>query len=360
VSGVFRIGVSRSQLSDGERAKILADPGFGRFFSDHMSLIYWDANTGWHGACVTELKPFSLHPGCLALHYAQGVFEGLKAYGRPDGSVWLFRPLLNARRFRQSAARLALPQLSDDLFLSSLVSLVQVDRAWVPTGDGECSLYLRPFMFGADVGLAVRPSQSVTYAVIASPAAPYFPDGINGMRLWVGKYPRAWPGGTGSAKFGGNYSSNLLPESEAGAHGCDLVLYLDNRGYLQESGTMNIFAVTSEGELVTPRLGTILEGVTRASILSLATAHGMTPVEREISFDELKRGCIVGKIREIFAVGTAAVVNPIIGIKGRELELTISDGLPGPQSLALRDHLLDIQYGRRPDLFDWMVEVPLP
>src|SRR5215204_2706719 len=233
--------------------KILADPGFGRFFSDHMSIIYWDANKGWHGACTTELKPFALHPGCVALHYAQGIFEGLKAYGRADGSVWLFRPLLNARRFRESAVRLALPGLSDDLFLSSLMSLVQVDRAWVATDDRECSLYLRPFMFGSEVGLTVRPSPRVTYAVIASPAAPYFPGGINGMWLWVGKYPRAWQGGTGSAKFGGNYSSNLVPESEAGAHGCDLVLYLDNDGYVQESGTMNIFAITSESELVTPR-----------------------------------------------------------------------------------------------------------
>ena len=257
---VFGIDVSPSRLSDAERAKILADPGFGRYFSDHMSIIYWDAKKGWHGACVTELRPLTLHPACVALHYAQGVFEGLKAYGRADGSVWLFRPLLNARRFRESAIRLALPQLSDDLFLSSLISLVQVDRAWVPTDDRECSLYLRPFMFGSEVGLAVRPSPRVTYAVIASPVAPYFPGGINGMRLWVGKYPRAWQGGTGSAKFGGNYSSNLVPESAAEAHGCDLVLYLDNDGYVQECGTMNLFAITSEAELVTPSLGTILEG----------------------------------------------------------------------------------------------------
>ena len=197
VSDFFPIDVSPSRLSDGERAKILADPGFGRFFSDHMSIIYWDADKGWHGACITELRPFTLHPGCVALHYAQGVFEGLKAYGRADGSVWLFRPLLHAHRFRESAIRLALPQLSDGLFLSSLISLVQADRAWVPTGDRECSLYLRPFMFGSEVGLAVRPSPRVTYAVIASPAAPYFPSGINGMRLWVGNYPRAWQGGTG-------------------------------------------------------------------------------------------------------------------------------------------------------------------
>jgi branched-chain amino acid aminotransferase len=360
VSDVFRIEVSPSRLSNAERAKILADPGFGRFFSDHMSLIYWDVNKGWHGACTTELRPFTLHPGCVALHYAQGVFEGLKAYGRADGSVWLFRPLLNARRFRESAARLALPQLSDELFLASLISLVQVDRAWVPINDRECSLYLRPFMFGSEIGLAVRPSRRVTYAVIASPSAPYFPDGVSGMWLWVGEYPRAWKGGTGSAKFGGNYSSNLVPETEAGAHACDLVLYLDNDGYVQESGTMNIFAITSEGELVTPSLGTILEGVTRASVLSLAAAHRLTPVERRFSFDELKTWCASGKIREIFAVGTAAVVNPIIGVKGPECEFIVSDGLPGPKSLALRDHLLDIQYGRAPDRFDWMVEIPLP
>lgn len=188
MSGAFEIDICPSRLPDAERVKILANPGFGRFFSDHMALIYWNVDEGWHGACITGLRPFSLHPGCVALHYAQSVFEGLKAYGRSDGTVWLFRPQLNARRFRESAARLALPQLSDDLFLSSLISLVQVDRAWVPADDRECSLYLRPFMFGTEVGLTVRPSPSITYAVIASPAAPYFSRGIDGMRLWVGKY----------------------------------------------------------------------------------------------------------------------------------------------------------------------------
>lgn len=360
MSEVFRIDVSPSRISDAERAEILADPGFGRFFSDHMSIVCWDADNGWHGAAVTELRPFTIHPACSMLHYAQGVFEGLKAYGRTDGSIWLFRPLLNARRFRQSAARLALPQLSDDLFLSSLISLVQVDRAWVPTDDRECSLYLRPFMFGAEEGLTVRPSQRVTYAVIASPSGPYFPGGANGMWQWVGKYPRAWAGGTGSAKFGGNYSSNLLAEMEAQEHGCDNVLFLDHDGYVQESGTMNVFVITSDGELVTPSLGTILEGVTRASMLSLAPAHGLAPVERQIPFGELKRDCISGKIREIFAVGTGAVVNPIVGFKGPECEFIVADGAPGPQSQALRTHLLDIQYGRRDDPFDWMVEIPLP
>jgi branched-chain amino acid aminotransferase len=360
ISVDFRIDASPSRVSDDERARILADPGFGRFFSDHMSIIHWNASKGWHGARITRLRPFNLHPACVALHYAQGVFEGLKAYGRVDGSIWLFRPLLNARRFRQSAARLALPQLSDELFLSSLISLVQVDRAWVPTDDGECSLYLRPFMFAAEVGLRVRPSRRVTYAVIASPAAPYYRGGANGMWLWVGRYPRAWEGGTGSAKFGGNYASNLLAEMEADAHGCDQVLFLDSGGYVQESGTMNVFVITSEGELITPRLGTILAGVTRASILSLATAHGLVPVEGQISLDDLMVGCISGKVREIFAVGTGAVVNPILGIRGPDCEFTVSDGLPGAKSQALRDHLLDIQYGRRPDPFDWMVEIPLP
>ncbi|MGV0602985.1 branched-chain amino acid aminotransferase [Mycolicibacterium sp. XJ1904] len=355
----FRIDVSHSRLSDVERAKILENPGFGRFFTDHMSLIDWEVSRGWHGARVTGLRPFTLHPGCVALHYAQGVFEGLKAYGRSDGSVWLFRPLLNARRFRQSAARMALPLLNDELFMSSLVSLVRADRAWVPVDDRDCSLYLRPFMFGAEISLTVRPSQRVTYAVIASPAAPYFPNGINGMRLWVGGHPRAWEGGTGNTKFGGNYASNLLRERESETHGCDLVLYTDTEGYLQESGTMNIFAITADGELHTPRLGTILEGVTRASVLSIATAHGLTPVERRISIDEFAESCVSGVFREVFAVGTAAVVNPIVGVKGPHYEFAVSDGSPGPQSLALRDHLLDIQYGRRPDPFKWMVEIPL-
>lgn len=355
----FRIEPSSTRLPSSERRKILTDPGFGRYFTDHMAVIEWEQGTEWHGARVTPLRPFSIHPGCVALHYAQGVFEGLKAYRRADGSVWLFRPLLNARRFRDSAARLALPPLNDDLFLTSLISLVQVDREWIPRNNRESTLYLRPFMFGTEQALGVRPSRTVTYAVIASPAAPYFPGGSTGMRLWVGKYPRAWQGGTGSAKYGGNYSANLLAEKEASTQGCDHVLFLDETGSVQESGNMNLFAVTSRDELITPSLGTILEGVTRASILSLAEEHELTPIERKLSFDELASGCLSGYIQEVFAVGTAAVVNPIVGFKGPDCEFTVSGGAPGPRSAALRNHLLDIQYGLRPDPFGWMVEVPL-
>ena len=179
------------------------------------------------------------------------------------------------------------------------------------------------------------------------------------MRLWVGKHPRAWRGGTGSAKYGGNYSANLLAQREASTQGCDHVLFLDEAGCIQESGNMNLFAVTSQNELITPSLGTILEGVTRASVLSLAEDHMLTPIERELSFDELASGCLSGHINEVFAVGTAAVVNPIVGFKGPDCEFTVSGGVPGPRSAALRNHLLDIQYGLRPDPDDWMVEIPL-
>lgn len=359
MSTEFIIELCKSRVPEDERNRILRNPGFGREFSDHMSTIAWDEDQGWHNARVSELKPFPMHPGSAILHYAQGVFEGLKAYGRDDGSVWLFRPLLNARRFRLSAERLALPPLSEDLFLWSVLSLVQVDRAWVPTGDGECSLYLRPFMFAADVGLGVRPSKRVVYAVIASPAGPYFPAGEDGIRLWVGRSQRAWKGGTGSAKFGGNYASTFHAHQEAEQNGCDQVLFLDADGFVDESATMNVFVVTSAGELLTPSLGTILAGVTRSSVLSLAVEHDLKPVERRISFTELIMGCKSGNICEVFAVGTAAVVTPIVGFRGQDLDVEVSNGRSGTHTQQLREHILDIQSGRRPDEFGWMSEVPL-
>ncbi|MER7132683.1 branched-chain amino acid aminotransferase [Streptosporangium saharense] len=356
----FQLLRTTHPLSAAEREEILAAPGFGRFFTDHMASATWTKEGGWHDFRVTALEPISLHPGSAVLHYAQEIFEGLKAFRHDDGSVWLFRPDLNARRFVNSARRLALPVLSEELFVESVEALVRADEAWVPPHEGGRSLYLRPFMFGSEAFLGVRPAAQVTYGVIASPAASYFSSGLSGVTLWVSEnYARAGRGGTGAAKCGGNYASSLAAQVEAQEHGCDQVLYLsdDEERYLEESGTMNLFLVTADGELVTPGLGTILDGVTRDSVLDLAAEHGLKPAQRQVSLAQLREGCASGEITELFASGTAAVITPILGFKGREYEQAVGGGIPGEVTTNLREHILNIQYGKAPDTRNWLRRV---
>ena len=360
MSAVFPLDRTARPVPDAERDAIIADPGFGRYFTDHMALAVWTPDAGWHDHRVTELAPFSLHPGTAVFHYGQEVFEGLKAYRHADGSVWLFRPWLNARRFASSARRLALPELGEQEFVTSLESLVDADQAWVPGWGQGASLYLRPFMFASEAFLGVRPAERVTYTVIASPAGPYFASGVNGTTLWVSaQYRRAGEGGTGAAKCGGNYASGLAAQVESQQHGCDQVLYVNSAEprWLEEAGTMNVMLVTSDGEVVTPSLGTILAGVTRDSVLQLAGEHGLRPAERPIALGELRARCTDGSITEAFAAGTAAVITPIIGFKGDGYQITVGNGQPGKQALALREHILDIQYGRAPDRHGWMHRV---
>jgi branched-chain amino acid aminotransferase len=361
MSAVFPLHRTTRPVPEAEREAIVANPGFGRYFTDHMALAVWTPDGGWRDHRVTGLAPFSLHPGAAVFHYAQEIFEGLKAYRHADGRVWLFRPWMNARRFARSARRLALPELDEQVFVESLEALLDADRAWVPGHGHEASLYLRPFMFASEAFLGVRPADQVTYAVIASPAGPYFASGISGATLWVtSRYRRAGEGGTGAAKCGGNYASGLAAQVESQQHGCDQVLFTDSAEpwWLEEAGTMNVLLVTSDGELVTPGLGTILEGVTRDAVLELASEHGVKPVERQIALAELRARCQDGSLTEVFAAGTAAVITPIIGFKGEGYEITVGDGRPGPLALALREHILDIQYGRAPDRHGWMHRVP--
>jgi branched-chain amino acid aminotransferase len=342
------------------RDEILADPGFGRYFTDHMATVAWTPEAGWHGHEVRALAPFTLHPGSAVLHYAQEILEGLKAFRHADGSVWLFRPELNARRFAASADRMVLPQLDVDTFVESVAALVRADEAWVPSSGGEQTLYLRPFMFASEAFLGVRSAREVTYCVLACPAGSYFPNGVTGVTLWIStQYSRATAGGTGAAKCGGNYAASLAPQLEALKHGCEQVLYLSggNQRNIDESGTMNVFFVTREQELVTPSLGTILDGVTRDSVLTLAAEHGLDPAERLISMDELRDGLADGSITEAFAAGTAAVITPILGLKSEEFAAQVGDGKPGKYTQEFRNHLLDIQYGRASDTHNWMYRV---
>jgi branched-chain amino acid aminotransferase len=356
----FQLHRTAHPVPDGEREKILADPGFGRHFSDHMVSAVWTHDAGWHELRVAALAPIPLHPASAVLHYGQEIFEGLKAFRHSDGSIWLFRPDLNARRFGHSAQRLALPVLDEKLFIDSIEALLRADQSWVPPYDGERSLYLRPFMFASEAFLGVRPAARVVYSVIASPAAAYFSSGAGGVTLWVSdNYTRAARGGTGAAKCGGNYAASLTAQVEAQEKGCDQVLYLsgDDDRHLEESGTMNLFLITADRELVTPGLGTILDGVTRASVLELAVEHGLKPVERQVGLDELRAGCTDGSISEMFAAGTAAVITPILGFKGNGYQHTVADGQPGASTLNIRNHILDIQYGRVPDAHNWMHRV---
>lgn len=357
MSAAFILHRTGRPVPHSERAQMLQAPAFGRHFTDHMASATWTPEDEWHDHRVAPLEPFALHPGTAVFHYAQEVFEGLKAYRHPDGSVWLFRPEVNARRFARSARRLALPELPDEDFLASVEGLVHADESWVPPADGERSLYLRPFMFASDAFLGLRPARRVVYAVIATPTGSYYTSGIT---LWVSdRYTRAARGGTGAAKCGANYAAGLAAETEARQHGCDQVLYLDSagEGRLEESGTMNLCLVTSDGRLVTPELGTILDGVTRDSVLTLAADFDLEPVERKVTLDELRRGARESTISEVFAVGTAVVVTPVVAVKGDGYEFVIGNGTPGKRTMAMRDHLLDIQYGRVEDTHGWMRRV---
>ncbi len=346
-------------LPAADRDAALANPGFGKKFTDHMAVAEWTPQDGWHNSRVEAYGPISLDPAAAVLHYAQEIFEGLKAYRHADGSVWTFRPQVNAARFAASAHRLALPQLSEQAFLRSIEQLVTTDVEWVPTAtDGaETSLYLRPFMYAAEAFLGVRPANLIRYSVIASPSGPYFSGGIKPISLWLStEYARSGPGGTGAAKCGGNYAASLAAQIDATDHGCDQVVYVDvvERKWLEESGSMNICFVTKDGELLTPKLtGTILEGVTRRSVLELASDLGLVADERPISIDEWREGARSGYITETFACGTAAVITPIGSLKWHSGEITLGTQ-PGPVAMRIREALLDIQYGRAEDTRGWL------
>jgi branched-chain amino acid aminotransferase len=357
VSLPFELRSNPKPRSQSERDAILANPGFGVHFTDHMAVATWTAADGWHDSAIVPYTPFTLDPATAVLHYAQQIFEGLKAYRHEDGTIWTFRSDQNADRMVRSAHRLALPPLDPEDFLCSIEELVAADAAWVPTAP-EQSLYLRPFMFATEAFLGVRPAKRVTYCCIASPAGPYFASGVKPVSIWISTlYSRAAPGGTGAAKCGGNYAASLIAQQEAASQGCDQVMFADAKEHrwLEELGGMNVYLVTTEKELITPELtGSILEGVTRDSILTLAPEFGLTPVERRIAIDELLDDVSSGKVTELFACGTAAVITPIGTLKNNTGSYQIGSGESGETTLALRLRLLDIQYGRAEDTHGWL------
>lgn len=343
------------------RAEAIADPKFGTVFTDHMIVVDYDADKGgWHQAQVLPRGPIALDPSASVLHYAQEIFEGMKAYRHPDGSVALFRPEENARRFNESARRMAMPDLPEALFLEGLRQLLAVDRDWVPEGEGA-SLYLRPFMFASEAFLGVRPARQYKFIVIASPAGAYFKSGHSAVKIWVSRdYVRAAPGGTGAAKTGGNYAASLVPQAEGIAKGCDQVVFLDavERKWVEELGGMNLFFVFDDGSVITPPLtGTILAGITRDSLITLLRDEGLIIREENYSIDQWRADAASGRLVETMACGTAAVVTPVGTVLDHDGEFTIGGGGTGQVTQKMRDLLTGIQMGKRPDPHNWVVKL---
>ncbi|MFC8125124.1 branched-chain amino acid aminotransferase [Streptomyces sp. NPDC057302] len=346
-----------SPLSKADREAILANPGFGRHFTDHMVTIKWTEGRGWHDGQLVPYGPLSLDPATNVLHYAQEIFEGLKAYRQPDGTVASFRPEANAERFQRSARRLAMPELPVETFIEACDALVKADKAWVPAHGGEESLYLRPFMIASEVGLGVKPANEYLFIVIASPAGAYFPGGVKPVSIWLSEdRVRAVPGGVGDAKTGGNYAASLLAQAEAAEKGCDQVAYLDavEHKWVEELGGMNLYFVYGD-KIVTPTLtGSLLAGITRDSLLTVARDLGYTSEESRVSIDQWQADTSEGTLTEVFACGTAAVITPVGTVKCRSGEWTQSGGEPGPVTMRLREALLDVQRGTAKDRHGWM------
>jgi branched-chain amino acid aminotransferase len=358
----MKITLNPNAVPAEKRDALIAEGGFGKYYTDHMVVCDWSQERGWSEPELVPYGPLTLDPATAVFHYGQEIFEGMKAYRQPDGSVALFRPEANARRFAKSAERLALPQMPEELFLETVQTLVKQDINWVPKNVGE-SLYIRPFMIATEVGLGVRPSNMAKYILIATPAGAYF-DPSKPVSVWIStEYVRAAQGGTGEAKCGGNYAASLIAQKAAAAQGCDQVVWIDakERKWVEEMGGMNLYFVKGKGadaRVVTPKLtGTLLPGITRDSILSAAQDLGYKTEEVMISVDDWRDGIASGEITEIFACGTAAVISPVGQAKSAMGTWVTGDGKPGEITMKIRNHMLAIQHGTTADTHNWMKPV---
>ena len=355
---------TNTPLSVEEREARMALPGFGQVFTDNMVTIRYTEGRGWHDAVLEPYGPIALDPAAAVLHYGQEIFEGLKAFRTADGSIVSFRPDANAARLNRSAKRMAMPELPEELFLGAIDALVTQDAAWVPGGEGR-SLYLRPFMFATQVGLGVnKPSGEYLFMLIAGPAGSYFAGGITPVTVWLSEdFVRAVPGGTGEAKCGGNYAASFLAQAQAVDKGCDQVVWLDGfeHKYVEEMGSNNLYFVYGEGDgarLVTPRLtGSLLPGITRDSLLTVAKDLGIPVTEELVTTEEWRDGATSGSMTEAFGCGTAAVVTPLGIVKSKDGAFTIRDGTPGPVTLRIREALLAIQTGVAADTHGWIRKI---
>ena len=343
-----------------ERERLMQSAGFGDVFTDHMITVQWSAARDWHNAQLQPYAPLTLDPSAQVFHYGQAVFEGLKAYRRSDGAISTFRPLANARRLNHSCERMAMPTLPEETFVEALDLLIKTDSDWVPNEEGH-SLYLRPFMIATQRTLSFyRRSQEFLFVVIASPAGVYFKGGVRPISVWLStEYTRAAPGGTGAAKCGGNYAGTLVAQEQAAQIGCDQVVWLDatERRWVEEMGTSNLFFVFGS-RLVTPKLsGTLLPGITRASLLQLATDLAYEVREDNVSVEQWRSAAASGELTEVFSCGTSSMITPIGLVKSAEGEFTIGSGQPGPTTMRLRSELMGIQFGQRPDPYGWVHKV---
>ena len=356
----FRIRRNPDPAAQAVVDAVLADPGFGKSFTDHMVVIDWTVEQGWHDPRVEPYGPVALDPASAVFHYGQEVFEGLKAYRHADGSVHTFRPEQNARRLQASSRRLALPELPEELFLEAIERLVALDERWVPAAGEGKSLYLRPFTIAFENFLGVRAAHTARFMLIACPAGSYFSDPTRPVSIWLSEhYSRAGLGGTGAAKCGGNYAASLLPTNEAYEQGCEQVLFLDSveGRYLEELGGMNIVLVYRDGRVVTPLSDSILPGITRDSILELAEAAGHRVERRRISIDEWRSGVESGEIVEAFACGTAAVITPIGVLKSPTFTIENPAVTAESLSMRLRATLTGLQNGLETDERGWLREL---
>ena len=333
--------------------------GFGKIFTDHMFIMEYDEGQGWHDSRIVPFGPIPISPAATCLHYGQEVFEGMKAYRGDNGEILLFRPERNFARLNDSSERLCIPKIDEEFCLEALKQLIEIEKDWVPTADGT-SLYIRPFIIGAEDFLGVHPATHLYYIVILSPSGAYYPEGLNPVKIYIEEnYVRAVRGGTGYAKTGGNYASSLKAQVDASKYNCSQVLWLDGveRKYIEEVGAMNVFFVFND-EIVTPELsGSILPGITRASTVELLKSWGMNVVERKLSVDEIEKAYDEGKLVEAFGTGTAAVISPIGELRIGDKVLNINDGEIGYLSQRLYDTLTGIQWGRLDDPFGWVVKV---
>ena len=347
-----------------KHAECMKNLGFGRVYTDNMVEAAYRAGEGWGSAVLKPYGPIQLDPAASVLHYGQAIFEGFKAYAQKDGSVATFRPEMNAARFNASARRLAMPELPEDFFIAAADALIRQERRWVPSAIGE-SLYLRPLMIASEAALGVRPATEYRFLLIASPSGAYFLQGMKPVSVWISRdFVRAAPGGTGAVKCAGNYAASLVAQSQAISQGCDQVVWLDavRRRYVEEMGGMNLFFVYHDSDgtyLVTPELtGTLLPGVTRDSIIALAGDLGYRTEERRLSVDRWATDLESGKMTEVFACGTAAVITPVGTVKSKAGQWTIHGGTTGPIAAQLREALLSLQHGVGPDPHGWVHPVP--
>ena len=333
--------------------------GFGKIFTDHMFRWSWNSDEGWHNPRIVPFERLSIHPASTVLHYGSEIFEGLKAYRRADGKVQLFRPIENIRRMNNSAERLCLPQMPEEVFMQALIEFVRLEQDWTPSDKGT-SLYLRPFMFGNDESLGVHAVHNAEFIIIASPVGSYYKEGLNPVKIMIEDQDvRAVRGGTGYAKCGGNYAASNRAGERAEQQGYSQVLWLDGveRKYIEEVGAMNVMFKIG-GEIVTPKLtGSILPGITRKSCIELLASEGITVSERLLSVEELSNAMLDGTLEEAWGCGTAAVISPIGELCYKDHKYIVNNNEIGELSQHLYDTVTGIQWGEIEDKFGWTVEV---